>query len=126
MQDKWFILMRIILLIFVLLVSCAPVAQDLVTKQIDVKEPEVQDTVEPVKEPVQEPVVEPEVPQEVESPEVTQPPEPEQQLSLEEKCIQGCENSCEESSIIACRQKERSQCKSLCGTIIDPSACTQA
>ena len=111
------------LLALLILISCAPIAQDVVTK------PKMEQQIEaPRTEPVLEPQIK--VPQEVEVPEIVEQPEPVQQpkLSPKEECIQNCENNCAATAQNACTQRERSKCRGMCNDnpAIDPSACTQA
>ncbi|MEM4254210.1 MAG: hypothetical protein QXR48_02375 [Candidatus Woesearchaeota archaeon] len=41
-------------------------------------------------------------------------------------CIEKCESSCKTSAISACSKPSGADCKSACGQIIDPSACSTA
>lgn len=49
-----------------------------------------------------------------------------QELSVPQDCEGFCAWECERNAHNACNQRERSQCKALCGSTIDPSACSQA
>jgi len=56
---------------------------------------------------------------------VTAPAVPAKPVS-EYSCIPDCERRCEQTAQNACTQHERSECRSMCGETIEPSACTQA
>jgi hypothetical protein len=43
-----------------------------------------------------------------------------------EACLEACTASCENSAVKACGQSTGAACKTNCGTIIDPSACSTA
>lgn len=107
--------MKWAILLLVLLISCAPAAQEIGAK------PVIQTQPEPPK-PVPQPVLEPEV----KAPQEVAPPQP---VSIPEKtCNELCQENCGATAQNACTQKERSGCKAVCGDnpVIDPSACTQA
>ncbi len=42
------------------------------------------------------------------------------------ECIEKCESSCKTSATYACSKPSGADCKSACGQIIDPSACSTA
>ncbi len=106
--------MKWAILFLVILISCAPVSQEIGAKPV-VTQPE------PPK-PVPLPVLEPEV----KAPQEVAPPQP--VIIRERTCNELCEENCKSTAQNACTQKERSRCKDVCGDnlVIDPSACTQA
>lgn len=113
------VVMKWIIALLVLLVACSTVEQTAMTK------PTVQPETATAQEQISEqPALEAEVKAPVETAPAAQsePTEPQVQLS----CNDLCEQDCERDAQNACRQTERSDCKSQCGDIIDPSACSQA
>jgi|GEM_PF-2109668 len=111
--------MKKIILLFILLAACvaAPTAEQAVSKPI------VQAANEPRE--VAVPVLVPEVKSPPEQPKVNVTvAEPE--LPKEKSCKELCADECAQSAKAACAEKERSLCKANCGSIADPSACTQA
>ena len=114
---KRLVIVLLAVLVLLILVACAP------AQPYQAQEPYV----EPVYEPVQEPYVEPLPPPEpiYEPPQQVQIREPFPEV-LERDCLGICQDYCALSAQNACVQGSRSLCKSNCGTVIDPSACTQA
>lgn len=116
--------MKWIVLALLLLISCAPAAQEVTTKPVVDAKPMVQPPTAPL-----EPQVK--APQEIKVT-VTEPPQattpPKSSLSPQEECVELCENNCAATAQNACTQHERSTCKSYCtdNPAIDPSACTQS
>ncbi len=114
----------IIALLF--LISCAPAAQEVMTK------PKVDQ--QPMQQVIAPPVLEPEIkaPQQVVQPTATQAPTTkpvvQKELSPYEECLQDCDESCAATAQNSCTQRDRSGCKDICNDnpIVDPSACTQA
>ncbi len=110
--------MKWTILLLVLLISCAPVSQEVSSKPVVAQQPETPKplpVLEPVKAPVEVPPVQPAA-------------QPAPQLSPKEECIEMCQENCKATAQNSCTQKERSGCKDICGNnpTVDPSACTQA
>jgi len=110
--------------LLVLLVACAPIVQETVTTQPVSQELQAP----PVPEPVLEPTITTPEPVIIIEDENLPPPPPMKSLSPKDQCIETCGQNCQSTAQQSCTQKERSQCKSMCGDnlAIDPSACTQA
>ncbi len=110
-----------------LIISCAPAAQEVTTKPVmekQIEAPKTEQVLEPqVKAPQQITVV-----QTTPSPSPTPKIETKPALSPEENCIQECEENCKATAQNSCTQKGRADCKDICNDnpVIDPSACTQA
>jgi len=111
------------ILLMLFLISCAPAAQEVTTKPIVESKPMVQPKIEALEPQVKAPQVQI---TETQPPQKTTPPK--SSLSLEQQCIDLCENNCAETAQNSCTQSERSTCKDYCGDnpAVDPSACTQA
>ncbi len=118
--------MKWAILALILLISCAPATQEVVTKPVMDTQIEAPQT-EPIV-----PVLEPQIkaPQEIAVVQSTPSPSPkiETTLSPEEECIQDCEENCKATAQNSCTQSGRADCKDICNDnpVIDPSACTQA
>ena len=120
--------MKWVILALLFLISCAPAAQEVVTK------PKMEQQAQPAEQPKPQPVLEPQVkaPQQVVAPEPAKPPAPapapKPQLTPLEECVQDCEEKCAATAQNSCTQKERSQCKGMCddNPVVDPAACSQA
>ncbi|MEM3154987.1 MAG: hypothetical protein QW165_05510 [Candidatus Woesearchaeota archaeon] len=109
-------------LLLIFLISCAPTAQEVITKPVS-----EQKIISPPATAPLEPQVK--VPQEIAVETTSAPTQlPKKDLSPQQECIQLCKDDCAATAQNSCTQKERSTCKSHCGNnpIIDPSACTQA
>ncbi len=110
-----------------LIISCAPATQEVITKPVMDQQIEA-----PKTEPV--PVLEPQIkaPQQVAAIQATPTPSPKIEetpsLSPEEECIQDCEENCKATAQNSCTQSGRADCKDICNDnpVIDPSACTQS
>lgn len=117
MRKIFDIYMKWNMLLLILLISCAPVSQEVSSKPVVQNQPEV---------PKPQPVLQPEVKAPVEVPPVqtVSAPEP----APEKSCNDICQENCKATAQNSCTQKERSGCKAICGDnpTIDPSACTQA
>lgn len=115
--------MKWIILALLILISCAPAVQEVTTKPIVDTKPIETKPVAPL---------EPQIKAPQEQPIVTQPPQkttpPKSDLSLEQQCIELCENNCAETAQNSCTQGERSTCKDYCddNPAVDPSACSQS
>ena len=111
--------MKWVLLVLLILISCAPATQEVTTKPISNAEPQQSEKVVAQLEP-QVKVVQA-------ATETPQPTEiPKSDLSPQESCEELCQQNCESSAQNACTQEGRPQCKAGCGDIIEPSACVQA
>ncbi|VVB81980.1 Uncharacterised protein [uncultured archaeon] len=112
--------MKWMILLLVLLISCAPATQEIIAKPAIQIQPETPKTApQPVLQPeVKAPAVQPPAPVTAPSP----------QLTPLQECVGMCQENCKATAQNACTQKERSTCKAVCGDspTIDPSACTQA
>jgi len=119
--PKNVIFMKWTILLLVLLISCAPVSQEVSSKPVIAQQPEAPKA-QPVLEPVKAPVVPPVQP----APQPAAQPAP--KLSPKEECNEMCQENCKATAQNSCTQKERSSCKDICGNnpTVDPSACTQA
>lgn len=114
------------IMLFVVLAACLPLPEQ---SQTAVSKPLVPDAtgVMAIQSPKEgQPVLEskPKVPQEVVTPPITVTvvPPPVESKSCKEQCADDCALSAQ----VACSKSERVDCKANCGSIADPSACTQA
>lgn len=113
--------MKWVIFALLILISCAPAAQEITTKPVVETKPIAQPPTAPL-----EPQVK--APQEVQAVKATlAPTQPPTSLSPEEDCVELCETNCAATAQNACTQHERSTCKAHCtdNPTIDPSACTQ-
>ena len=113
--------MKWTILLLVLLISCAPVSQEVSSK------PVVQNQLAPKPLPVLEPEIKvPVVPPVQPAAQPASQPAP--KLSPKEECNEMCQENCKATAQNSCTQRERSPCKTICGNnpTVDPSACTQA
>ncbi len=114
---------KLFLLLFIL-ASCVPLPE---VSETAVSKPFVPDATGVMVIPREEPPVlesEAKVPQEIVAKPivVTVVPAPVEKKSCSEQCADDCELSAQ----TACSKEERVDCKANCGSIADPSACTQA
>ena len=115
--------MRYFLLLLIVLAACLPLPEAQQTANSKPLVPQATGVmdVEPKQEVLES---EPKVPQETVTPPITVTVVP---APVETKsCNEQCEDDCALSAQTACSKEERVDCKANCGSIADPSACTQA